>query len=351
MKIDIYAAYQVIQPFTIIHFKIKIIDNIFTSLLINFKNFLKMKHVLGTSQVAHVWANQLQQDARNSHGNFFFEGKTIYSYGRHFPIAVLTGENNHYCLFTTRSYSNTTTKHIYDVRRAASHKEIIYCFNPDEAARNNHERNINQFFFEIDTIAKNLENARKPEKYFSQIESVKDQLNKYCSFFKIKLTKAQKNKISFTNAKEYKEAVIKANAAFKRENAAKYKLGQKVYTNGIAAWKEFKEEQYKKKLSAKEQTAYYHFVRESGEEISVTNLRTNCEVIQTTKHIELPVNVAKRYYDFYKRIVSKGGCKGNCNYKMLEYEVSEASKDFLVVGCHNIPASEIKEIAAKLNWL
>jgi hypothetical protein len=310
-----------------------------------------MKTVFPTNEVAHVWANQLQDNARNSGGNFYFEGKTIYSYGRHFPIAVLTGGNNHYCLFTTRSYSTTTSKHIHEVRSAASHKEIIYCLNPDEAARNIHERNIKQFLFEIDIIAKNLENARKPEKYFSQIESVKDQLNKYCSFFKIKLTKAQKSKISFTNAKEYKEAVIKANAAFKRENAAKYKLGQKVYLNGIAAWKEFKEEQYKKSLSAKEQTSYYYFIRESGLEVSITNLRTNGEVIQTTKHIELPVNVAKRYYNFYNRIVSNGGCKGNCNYKMLEYEVSEASKDFLVVGCHNIPASEIKEIAAKLNWL
>lgn len=310
-----------------------------------------MKHVLETSQVAHVWANQLQNDARNSHGNFFFEGKTIYSYGRHFPIAVLTGENNHYCLFTTRSYSVTTSKHIGYVRSAASHKEIIYCLNPDEAARKNHEINTKQFFYEIDTIAKNLENARKPEKYFNQIESVKDQLDKYCTFFKIKLTKAQKSKISFTNAQEYKEAVIKANAAFKRENAAKYKLGQRVYSNGIAAWKEFKEEQYKKSLSAKEQTAYYHYTRESQVEVMFTNLRTNGEVIQTTKHVELPVNVAKRYYDFYNRIVSNGGCKGNCNYKMLEYEVSEASKDFLVVGCHNISAREIKEIAAKLNWL
>ena len=35
---------------------------------------------------------------------------------------------------------------------------------------------------------------------------------------------------------------------------------------------------------------------------------------------------------------------------MLDYEVKEASEKFLVVGSHNIPANEIQEIAAKLNW-
>lgn len=310
-----------------------------------------MKHVLESNQVAHVWANQLQTEARNQQNNFYFEGKTIYSYGRHFPIAVLTGENNHYCLFTTSGYSNTTAKHIHYAKSAASHKEIIYCLNPDEAASNLHERNISQFIFEIDTIAKNLEKARKPEKYFNIIQGVKDQLCKYCTFFKIKLTKAQKSKISFTNANEYKQAVIKANAAEKKANAAKYKLGQKVYNEGIAAWKNFGEMEYKKGLSSSQQAAYYFFINKTGVEREVTNLRTNGEVIQTKKHIELPVNVARRYYDFYNRIVTQGGCKGNCNYKMLEYEVTEASKDFLIVGCHTITATEIKEIAAKLNWL
>lgn len=38
------------------------------------------------SQVAHLWANQLQESARNS-GNYYFNGDAIYSYGSHFMIA------------------------------------------------------------------------------------------------------------------------------------------------------------------------------------------------------------------------------------------------------------------------
>lgn len=310
-----------------------------------------MKTVFNTNEISHIWANQLQDNGRNANSNLYFEGKTIYSYGRHFPIATLTGKDNEICLFTTRTYSNTTAKHISYVRSAASHKELIFCVNPDEAARGFHEYNIKAFLSEISNIAQSLERAKKPEIYFNQIEGVKGRLNKYLTYFKLKLSKAQKSGISFTTAKEFKEAVIKANAAKNRENKAKLKLGKEVYSKGIAQWKEFNEVEYKKSLSSKEQTAYYFYTQQSNVEINFTLLRTNGEVIQTTKHIELPVKVAKRYFDYYNSIVAKGGCKGNCNYKMLDYTVAEASKDFLIVGCHNIPASEINEIAAKLNWL
>jgi len=45
-----------------------------------------MRRVLrSNADVAHVWAQQVQDEERS--GNMFFEGDTIYSYGHHFPIA------------------------------------------------------------------------------------------------------------------------------------------------------------------------------------------------------------------------------------------------------------------------
>jgi hypothetical protein len=46
-----------------------------------------MKHVFNSSEVPHIWALQQQNEGRNSQGNFYFNGATIYSYGSHFPIA------------------------------------------------------------------------------------------------------------------------------------------------------------------------------------------------------------------------------------------------------------------------
>lgn len=75
------------------------------------------------SDVAHVWAHRLQEEARNSTRSLFFNGDTIYSYGRHFPIARhVTDKHGRACvLFTTRDYSVTTS----------GHKSAVRCAIPD----------------------------------------------------------------------------------------------------------------------------------------------------------------------------------------------------------------------------
>ena len=65
-----------------------------------------MKNIFTNSELAHTYANQSQQSGRNSSGSFYFDGKAIYSYGRHFPIAnIVTNDNGNECmLFTYRTY-------------------------------------------------------------------------------------------------------------------------------------------------------------------------------------------------------------------------------------------------------
>ena len=57
-----------------------------------------------------------------------FADDTIYSYGRHFPIAkhVNDAHGEHCILFTTRSYSNTTARHMSCVRRAIPPNIPVY---------------------------------------------------------------------------------------------------------------------------------------------------------------------------------------------------------------------------------
>lgn len=47
----------------------------------------RQKLVHSSSMVAHLWANKAQDEARVPHGNFYFTGPTIYSYGAHYVIA------------------------------------------------------------------------------------------------------------------------------------------------------------------------------------------------------------------------------------------------------------------------
>ena len=91
----------------------------------------RKRHVFPTDRIAHLWfhAHVDQEHARNAANNFYFQGAVIYSYGDHFPIAVrLTGGQ---VLFTSRSYSVTTARHIARVRQAITPgTPVFYADNP-----------------------------------------------------------------------------------------------------------------------------------------------------------------------------------------------------------------------------
>lgn len=82
-----------------------------------------MKTVFGThAQLAHVWAQQNVERGRSSDGRMFFEGPTIYSYGRHYAIAKFSidKKGNAIVLFNSSGYSVSTSKHRTLTRRAIS---------------------------------------------------------------------------------------------------------------------------------------------------------------------------------------------------------------------------------------
>ena len=84
-------------------------------------------------EVAHFWAARNQPEGRA--GNMFFSDGKIFSYGAHFCIARHLP--NETIAFTTRGYSNSTSKHKSEVRNAARHLRIVYCHNPAGTAREN----------------------------------------------------------------------------------------------------------------------------------------------------------------------------------------------------------------------
>lgn len=145
-----------------------------------------MKRVVSPDEVAHLWAHQTQSDARNAQGNIFFRDKTIYSYGSHFPIATWTqnavGELA--VLFTTRTYSVTTARHISMVRQAINHVEHVFNVplskyndtpTTDEAIKSYQER--------IEEIEVRIARVRKPEWLYERLDTVVTEANRYCQFF------------------------------------------------------------------------------------------------------------------------------------------------------------------------
>lgn len=76
---------------------------------------------MNNSQLVHDYAHQIHTSGKGS--NLFYEGRTLYSYGHHFPICHITrGKTGEEILFwNNASYSNTTAKHQAKASRATRH--------------------------------------------------------------------------------------------------------------------------------------------------------------------------------------------------------------------------------------
>ena len=74
------------------------------------------------AEVAHIWAQQTQSEGRSKDGNIFFKGKTIYSWGEHWPLATFYKD---IVLANSKYYSQSTSNHSWHVRCAISHLKKI----------------------------------------------------------------------------------------------------------------------------------------------------------------------------------------------------------------------------------
>lgn len=98
-------------------------------------------HRTDSRNVAHLWANGATfrgiKAAQNNNGQFYYTGRTIWSYGRHFPVATLlevvspdSGRAETIAIFNDSSYGITTSKH-QSYARSASHQFESHSFPLD----------------------------------------------------------------------------------------------------------------------------------------------------------------------------------------------------------------------------
>lgn len=273
------------------------------------------------SHIAHLWANKLQETARNS-GNFYFNGDTIFSYGRHFPIAkhVVNERGENCVLFTERTYSNTTAGHISIVRQAANHKNIVYCYSPESTS----EENFNYWLRCAESTAKKLLNARKPEKYLSELDYIKSKVKKYCDFFSLTIPESLVAALNIGNKSQFAEYQNKKDQYEKEESERKAKELEKKHKKELKAWKDFKVNRLYNRID-------FDFLR----------LNQSENRIETTQAVQIPFEIGKRiYFSILDNSISVGD-------KVLNFEVLEVGKN-IKIGCHNFKREYLLKFGAKI---
>ena len=283
-----------------------------------------MRKVVDAANVAHLWANKVQDEARTPTSNLYFYGNNIYSYGTHFLIAafIKNEAGKEVVLMTDRIYSKTTSKQQSLTLMAIRHLDVIYCHDAMYSKADNFKAWLN----EIITIAHNLKGARKPEKYLAQIASVYNKVKLYAEFWGVEIPAEITEFNMLGDGKAYGEALKQKAKADKIKKDAKL---AEVLTN----WRNF------------EFTGY--FSNPTGYDF----LRFNevAQRVETSQQIQIPADIAKLFYKLVLRTIDNGGCT-NCNEKLLYYNVNEINAKFIRVGCHKIEIKEIKALTEKLGW-
>jgi len=306
-----------------------------------------MKTVFNTSELPHIWAAQTQNTGKA--GSFYFNGKTIYSYGSHFPIATIDGNS---VLFTMRSYSNTTAKHINKARQAVSHLNFVWCYDVPtnlSYATIEHENNLNRWKKEIKALFDELGNKkiRDTERRINNIQRHINNLTAYCQHFKLTIKdKELKALLSLVKQPDFLQQAREAKS--KADTAAAKKLQQagKAYETYLKLWRAYDTEGLENLPSKTKDLCNYY----ANNAESFTRLRFNTSEnrIETSKGVQIPAEIAKRAY------LALNGCmQGSCkdlSIPVLSYTITETGKDYLKAGCHTIPKTDVVYIASLLNW-
>lgn len=307
-----------------------------------------MKQVFKTEEVAHIWASQKQDSGRNSFGNFYFEKDIIYSYGKHFPIARIIGND---VLFTLRGYSNTTSKHIYKTRQAISHKNIIWCYYVPTFFGSNydHNKNVEEWKRQIKTLFSEVGNKRIRDinKRTSEISYHIENLNTYCTYFKFKIKdKELKGLIKMSQSNNLIQLARAANEMMNVRKAKETVLAKKAFDKYIDLWRKWDNEGIKN-LSEKTKSLISTYRVSEGH---FTRLRydKNTDRIETSKGVQIPAKVAKQAY------LTLNGCLSKACHELsipvMGYTITETTKDALIAGCHTIPKQDVTYIANLLGW-
>lgn len=289
-----------------------------------------MKKVVDKHTVAHLWANQMQDEARTPTGNLFFRTNKIYSYGYHFQIAchIVNKNGEKAILFTNRKYSVTTSQHISIVSRAIpNYLKVIQVPDLDRL----HEA-FAMWEREAEGIAEKLKNARKPEIYLNMLDGVKAQVMDYATFYGLELPTSLNTVLSVQNKTEFAQ-YTESKAAFAKEAELKR----------FAAIKIKHKEELKKFRNFKISSLSLH------DGFDYLRFNTDKLRVETSQSVQIPLQTAKEFYSVIRYMNINGGCV-DCNIKLMDYNVKEINKDFIHVGCHKITIKEVMKLAKQLNF-
>lgn len=330
---------------------------------------MRTKQVFPTDEIAHLWINERQNNARNSAGNFSFWGRTIKSYST--VQAEMYSKDKNVVFVVNYNYSNTTAKHVWNIRSAIpSYKTVIYCSKPGdiELYNSNFWANIESYY---KTSLSFLSEASKPRKRANTIlEARKDAVNeleKIETFLKVfGLTiDTLKHKTALSSGLEKSEfkaivAAVKSKEAIIAGNDTILSTNKKAIDKANKQAENRRKKEQKELILNAENNLKYWLKGEDrngdGEYINSYSFRALDKVylraipkndstqVETTMGARVDIKRAKILYSAIK------AGKDILGFDIDGYTVVEKNEDSIKIGCHILLFDEINRFAKLMKW-
>jgi hypothetical protein len=312
-----------------------------------------MRHVVKSDEISHLWMHETQDDARS--GNMFFDKKTIYSYGYHFPIArIIRNEAGEKAvLFTTDTYSKTTARHISDVRQALDGSPVFHVSKPDSQEP---ATLFNDYLRQVERAVEEVKPRMRAEtklRIFGKIQRIVNEGNRFAAFVGLasRLEMPESLETVVGNLEQARKAAAEqaareqaARAAKQAREAAAYR---RKHAKDLERWRETGDD----RISTDD--GRWNILRLGMWPGALLRYDAESNEIQTSMGARVPVSHAQRAYRFVaalkaaKREWKRNGHTFHIGHFGLD---SVDKKGNIKAGCHYITWTEIASLARAMNW-
>lgn len=273
---------------------------------------------MNNADVPHRWAQRAGGAGKGS--NFFYDGDTIYSYGRHFPIAkhMDSPKGVHFIAFNPETYSSTTTRHQSYTRRAIADGIPVIHVDP----RDTLTQWVGYLMERCERVYKKFKAARTNKSWHA------------ASFVRVQ------HQLQFL--KEQYDLDI---AIPEIENMAALLEQQKL--------REEERERAKAILAAADVDAWKRGTRSQCPHTSKIHLRVNGENIETSWGANVPLAVAPGLWTAVETCrTTKSVYLPITAFEVGHYRLTKIHENGnIAIGCHLIHYDELRRIAVQLNYV
>lgn len=285
--------------------------------------------------IAHIFANNLQTEARTPSKNFSKQSGKLYSYSTIIAQHITNQKGESAVLISERRYSNTTSKQQSATFRACSHLNVITC---EYAADTIGTDNFRAWLIEAEIIAAKLVNARKPENYINELNRLSKKVDKYANFLGLQVPAELSAALAIGSAAQYKTYSAEKAEAERKANEQREKAEAERKAKELA--------EYKRKLRDWKKGKNITFYRNLSQFDSL-RLINDGAIVETTQGVKIGAAVARLFYN----ALAFGSI--NVSAKITDinghsYSVTQVDKITVKIGCHTFKKSELLKFGATL---